>query len=159
MTGRAANHDRLKALAGRLDELAPVNRAMGLGRVPVTAARILRECDKAELLGDHLIVVGTNALFAYEAAARVQIERGSWRQATSTCSMMRVVTSAWPFRTSTRAPDRCAPRRNTSFAPVRSGSIRAANRDGYLVDLIRPLARDPLRDPSRRALTDVPEDL
>lgn len=76
MTGRAANHDRLKALAGRLDELAPVNRAMGLGRVPVTAARILRECDKAELLGDHLIVVGTNALFAYEAAARVQIESG-----------------------------------------------------------------------------------
>jgi hypothetical protein len=76
MTGRAANQGRLKGLAARLDELAPLNRAMGLGRVPVIAARILRECDKAELLGEHLIIVGTNALFAYEVAAGVQIQSG-----------------------------------------------------------------------------------
>jgi hypothetical protein len=48
---------------------------------------------------------------------------------------------------------------DTSFAPVRSGGFRAANRDGYLVDLIRPEAKDAIRDRSRQALTDLPEDL
>jgi hypothetical protein len=52
--GRIENQDRLKGLAKRLDELAPVNRAMGLGRMPVIAARILRRCDEAGLLSKHL---------------------------------------------------------------------------------------------------------
>lgn len=45
---------------------------MGLGRVPTTAARILRDLDERDLLGHQLFVVGTNALFAYEARAGVR---------------------------------------------------------------------------------------
>jgi hypothetical protein len=48
---------------------------------------------------------------------------------------------------------------DNSFAPVRPGSFHAANRDGYLVDLIRPEARDVMRGRSKPALTDLPEDL
>ena len=76
LRGRSDNSDRLKGLAERLDKLAPVNVAMGLGRMPSIAARILRACDEQGLLGEQLIVVGTNAMFAYEVQAGVQIERG-----------------------------------------------------------------------------------
>ncbi|MBX3569820.1 MAG: hypothetical protein KF914_17280 [Rhizobiaceae bacterium] len=43
LSGRERNRDRLSGLSGRLDQMAHVNKAMGLGRVPVMAARILRD--------------------------------------------------------------------------------------------------------------------
>jgi hypothetical protein len=76
MRGRSDNSDRLAGLSARIDQLAPVNVAMGLGRVPIMAGRILRACDEQGLLGEQLVVVGTNALFAYEVQAGVQIESG-----------------------------------------------------------------------------------
>ena len=36
--------------------------------MPTIAARILRALDQAGLLGKHIIVAGTNALYAYETA-------------------------------------------------------------------------------------------
>jgi hypothetical protein len=74
--GRKQNQERLDGLARRLDELAPINVAMGLGRVPVIAARIVRLCDAHGLLGEQLFVLGTNALYAYEAASGTQVQRG-----------------------------------------------------------------------------------
>lgn len=159
-TGRSENQDRLKGLAKRLDELAPVNRAMGLGRVPVIAARILRRCDEAGLLGQHLTIVGTNAMFAYEVAAGVHAQSGlvasgdidllydARRHLSLALEDVRTSGLIGLLHTV-----------DTSFAPVRSGSFRAANREGYLVDLIRPEAKDVMRDKSKPALTDLPEDL
>ena len=46
-----------------------------------------------------------------------------------------------------------------SFAPARPRGFRAVNRDGYLVDLIRPEAKDVFRDKLPAALSDLPEDL
>jgi hypothetical protein len=158
--GRVENQDRLSGLTNRLDELAPVNRALGLGRVPVIAARILRECDEAGLLGEHLTIVGTNALYAYEAAAGVQTQ--SDLVASGDIDLLydarrRLSLAFTGVHTAgliglLRAVD-------TSFAPIRPRSFRASNRDGYLVDLIRPEPRDPIRDKSKPALTDLPEDL
>jgi len=133
---------------------------MGLGRVPVIAARILRECDKAGLLGEHLMIVGTNAMFAYEVAAGVQTQSGlvasgdidllydARRHLSLALEDVHVTGLIGLLRTV-----------DTSFVPVRPGSFRAANRDGYLVDLIRPEAKDVMRDRSKSALTDLPEDL
>jgi Nucleotidyltransferase len=64
---RAALSYTIKAVARRLDHMAQVNRALGLGRMPTIAARILRELDREGLLGAHIIVAGANALYAYEA--------------------------------------------------------------------------------------------
>jgi Nucleotidyltransferase len=58
----------VKGLTKRLDEMAPVNRALRLNRIPNIAAGIIRELDRENLLGSHIIVAGTNALYAYEAA-------------------------------------------------------------------------------------------
>lgn len=66
-TKRAALTSRVKTLKKRLDQMAPVNRALALGRIPSIAAGILRELDRENLLATHIIVAGTNALYAYEA--------------------------------------------------------------------------------------------
>jgi hypothetical protein len=42
----------------------------------LSAARILRRLDEAGLMGRHLFVVGTHALYAYEAAAGITFESG-----------------------------------------------------------------------------------
>jgi hypothetical protein len=160
ITGRKENKDRLDGLTARLDRLAPVNRAMGLGRVPRIAARILQQCDEHHLLGEHLIVVGTNALFAYEALAGVQTQ--SDLIATGDIDLLydarhHISLALKNIRTDgliglLRKVDQ-------SFADTSRRGYRATNRDGYLVDLIRPEAKDVFRDRLPPSLTDLPDDL
>jgi hypothetical protein len=65
-------HDRKTALKakiggmrGRLAETAALYRALRLPLLSSEAGPILRECDRRQLLGSHLLVVGTNAIAAY----------------------------------------------------------------------------------------------
>jgi hypothetical protein len=160
ITGRKENQDRLEGLKARLDKLAPVNRAMGLGRVPRLAARILQQCDEHHLLGEHLIVVGTNALFAYEALAGVQTQ--SDLIATGDIDLLydarrHISLASKDIRTEgliglLRKVDQ-------SFTVMHRRGYRATNRDGYLVDLIRAEAKDVFRDRLPPSLTDLPDDL
>jgi hypothetical protein len=158
--GRAENNDRLAGLTRRIDEFAPVNVAMGLGRVPPIAARILRACDERGLLGEHLIVVGTNAMFAYEVLAGVQIESGLI--ATGDIDLLydaRRHISLAITGLGTEGLIGLLKKIDRSFAPAKPRGFRAINRDGYLVDLIRPEAKDVFRDALPKALSDLPEDL
>jgi hypothetical protein len=160
LSGRNENTDRLAGLADRLDKLAPVNVAMGLGRMPSIAARILRACDERGLLGEHLIVVGTNAMFAYEAQAGVQIESGLI--ATGDIDLLydaRRHMSLAVTGLATEGLIGLLKKVDESFAPLRPRGFRAANRDGYLVDLIRPEAKDVFRDGLPAALSDLSEDI
>jgi hypothetical protein len=155
-TGRKKCHRRLAHLSRRLDEMAPVNKAMGLGRVPVIAARILRECDRKGLLGRQIIVVGTNALFAYEARAGLRLSAGL------------VATGDMDFLLDARRRLTVAAREistmgllgllrkiDRSFEPRHNNDFRVINEEGYSVDLIRPEPRNPIFDPS----SDRPDDL
>lgn len=49
--GRERIRARLGTLTARLNEMAPVNKALGLGRVPLVNARVLRQLDAAGLMG------------------------------------------------------------------------------------------------------------
>jgi hypothetical protein len=160
LRGRSENRERLVGLSERLDKLAPVNVAMGLGRMPSIAARILRACDERGLLGKQLIVVGTNAMFAYEAQAGVQIESGLI--ATGDIDLLydaRRHISLAVTGLATEGLIGLLKKVDRSFAPARPRGFRATNRDGYLVDLIRPEAKDVFRDDLATALSDLPEDL
>lgn len=66
-----ALRSRVRSLAGRVEEMAPINRAYGIARLPEIAAKIIRELDREGLLGTHIRIAGTNALHAYEMAAGV----------------------------------------------------------------------------------------
>lgn len=68
-----ARSDNAKTL---LVEIGRMYRAMRLGTISGEAAAILREADRRELLGRSLIVVGTNAMPAYEVEAQHRIGTG-----------------------------------------------------------------------------------
>ena len=75
MEQRARLRQRTTTLRQRLDRMALVNRAQGIGRVPNLAAKIIRKLDEAQLLGVKAFVVGTHALYAYECRAGIQFDR------------------------------------------------------------------------------------
>ncbi|MCF8507046.1 MAG: nucleotidyltransferase domain-containing protein, partial [Caulobacter sp.] len=140
--GRERIADDLKALEARLARLAPVAAAMGLGRVPKLTARLLRRLADAGLLGTRLHIVGTNALFAYEAAAGVQFDSGLL--ATGDADLMldarrrlRLVVEALRVEGVLGVLRRV----DKSFAPRGPRDFRAVNRDGFRVDLIRAETR------------------
>lgn len=68
--GKQAANERLAAIRVALDEQARLNKALRLARVPRVIARILRELDAAGLYKS-FTVLGTQALFGYEAAGGV----------------------------------------------------------------------------------------
>jgi hypothetical protein len=158
--GRKENSDRLVGLSARIDEFAPVNIAIGLARVPLIAARILRACDEHGLLGEQLLVVGTNALYAYEVLAGVQVDSGlvASRDIDLLYDARRHMSLAVSGMT-TSGLIGLLKKVDASFAPTSPRSFRAVNNAGYLVDLIRPEAKDVFRDRLSKALTNLPEDL
>jgi hypothetical protein len=159
--GRDENKARLQGLSARLDQLAPVNRAMGLGWVPTVASRILRVCDEYELLGEQLIVVGTNALFAYEVLAGVQVQSDLIASGDIDLLYDARAHISFAVRDGLHARGLIGLLRKAdrSFEPVRPRAFRAVNRDGYMVDLIRPEAKDVFRDRMPASLTEHREDL
>ena len=161
MDGRDRNKIRLETLSRRLDDMAPVNRAMRLGRVPHLAARILRRCDDKGLLGRQIFVVGTNALFAYEALAGVRIDSGL--VASGDIDLMfdarRRLSLAVAEDIQVKGLIGLLQQADHSFSMPRPRAYSAVNDEGYYVDLICPEPRDVLRAPSANSLTDLPEDM
>jgi hypothetical protein len=142
--GRAAGDERIRELDARIKELARVNRALRLGRVPLTAARVLRRLDRQGLLGSAVSVVGTHALFAYERLAGAHFHPS--QVTTADIDLLfdardRLALAAPAVREEglaglLRAVD-------DSFRPLAPGSFRAANRAGFMVDLITPMPAAP----------------
>ncbi len=133
--------DLIDGFKERLKEYSIATRAYRLRRLPTTAAKIVREIDDRELLGSSLIVVGTNALFAYEAAAGCQF----FPDYTAT----RDLDLLWEARQSIElgARDRIEPDGflgllksiDKTFTRNEELTFQAVNRDAYLVDLLKPI--------------------
>lgn len=129
---------RLRPLDRRIETMAPVNRAIGISRLPTIAAKILRELDSEGLLGSHIIVAGTNALYAYEVAAGVQI--GGEHVATGDADLL------WDTRQSLLLSATGVVRRQGLMSILRRVDpsfeahygFNAQNSRGYIVDLIVP---------------------
>lgn len=143
---RKAEHDRLskelrarlRPLSKRIEIMAPVNRAIGIARLPTIAAKILRELDSEGLLGSHIVVAGTNALYAYEIAGGVRV--GGEHVATGDADLL------WDTRQSLLLSATGVVRRQGLMSILRrvDSSFQAAygfnaqNNRGYIVDLIVP---------------------
>ncbi|WP_375456052.1 GSU2403 family nucleotidyltransferase fold protein [uncultured Methylobacterium sp.] len=158
--GRDRGQDRLAGLTNRLDAMAPVNRALQLGRMPMIAARVLRALSGARLIGHVVEVVGTNALFAYERLAGVQVAGG--HPATEDVDLLFDARRSLRLLTSDVAASGVLgvlKRVDGSFEIVGRSGFRAANRDGYLVDLIMPAPKDPMRIAPRSRIGSAPTDL
>ncbi len=147
---RKAQHDRvskelrtrLRPLNKRIETMAPVNRAIGIARLPTIAARILRELDAEGLLGSHIIVAGTNALYGYEVAGGVRV--GGEHVATGDADLL------WDTRQSLLLSATGVVRRQGLMSILRrvdssfqtAYGFNAQNSRGYIVDLIVPESED-----------------
>jgi hypothetical protein len=143
--GKAASKERLHSLRQRLEEHARLCRAVQIQRVPRLVAAILRVLRGHGLLGDRLLVIGTHALYAFEAAAGVLLDP------------MLTATMDLDLLLDSRKKLALAPRGSLgfqgliellrsvdrSFDMLGKGTYRAANRDGYMVELIRPVPSPP----------------
>ena len=130
---------RIRQTGARLKAMARVNRALYLNRVPKDAALILRELDAAGLLGKHLFVIGTNALYAYEMKAGVLFE--SSLLATSDFDLL------WDARERSRlmvtgmSPEGVIGvlrKADPTYSVAEDNGTRAQNARGYFVDLFCP---------------------
>jgi hypothetical protein len=161
MSGREVNKKKLEGLEKRLDTMAPINRAMGLGRVPLIAARIARKCDEKGLLGRQLFIVGTNALYAYEALAGVQI--GSDMIATEDIDLLHDSRQELGLAVDKSVRESgligLLQSLDKSFSLPHPRSFRASNKDGYLVDLIRPQSANAVMGKSAASISELPDDM
>jgi hypothetical protein len=156
--GRAAARSRIARLKQEIEAMAPVSRAMGLGRIPSISARILRRLDGQGIMGRGLTVVGTHALFAYESLVAAHFE--SEHVATNDVDLLYHARASLKLVTpemrdtgligQLRRVDR-------SFAS-QPGSFRAANDAGFLVDLIMPQPKLAVAPEPRRRIGAAADD-
>ncbi len=144
ISSRTSNRARVTKMRKGIEKSAPINRAMGLGRVPLAAAKVLRALDRDGLLGDGLFVVGTHALYAYEAKSGIIFEPELL--ATRDLDLLADVRSRLVLAIDDRKRDGILPTLRSvdkSFA-VQGDLFRAVNADGYFVDVIRPMMKDEI---------------
>lgn len=159
LAGQAQVDEQIKSLRKQLQDRAPILKARGLGRVPRLTARVIRKLDDLGWLGTSLIVLGTNAIFAYEAKAAVRVQPGLL--ATGDVDMLfdarrRLVMSG---EAGGRGLIGALQSVDRSFQKAGGRTYTAANKDGYMVDLIEPQDHDRIMRQGQARLSDDPDDL
>jgi hypothetical protein len=142
IASRTSNRARITKMRKGIEKAAPINRAMGLGRLPRAAATILRALDRAGLLGDGLFIVGTHALYAYEVKSGIIFEPELL--ATRDLDLLADVRSRLVLAIDDKEREGILPILKSvdeSFA-VQGELFRAVNADGYFVDVIRQMRRN-----------------
>ncbi|MGB0061528.1 GSU2403 family nucleotidyltransferase fold protein [Candidatus Binatus sp.] len=128
---------RIKSINEEVARQAKFCVAAGINRVPRLAADIVRSLDASELLGSHLIILGSHAMYAYEMAAGVQLKAGLLQ--TEDLDTLLNTKSEIELAGSTRSAGLLGILQDVdaTFKPQRKRSFRAVNAKGFMVDLIR----------------------
>lgn len=142
--GRERAGARLADAEAFLTRQAAMNRAVGIGRVPILSARIVRAIEAAGTLGGGIRIVGTTAIFAYEAMAGAFVDASI--TATDDLDLLfdarhriRLITSEGTHEGSLL---KLLQRVDHSFERM-PRTFSAVNRDGFVVDLIKPMPEPP----------------
>lgn len=155
LQGRAAANERLDGIRAALDEQARLNKALRLARVPRVIARILRELDAAGLYKS-FTVLGTQALFGYEAAGGVQflvelLASGDIDLLYDHRQKITLVSN----KLDGRGLLGLLKRADRTFECIRKRDFRAANAGQFMVDLIVPPRGMRAADPVSFAADDL----
>ena len=126
---------RLKLLETQYEKITRINRAIGLGSAPSIVIDILRQLENAGLY-KKMIVIGTNAMYAYAGAAKVKFDTAV--TATQDLDLL------WDSRNRVQliSPDPqgllgVLKRADPTFKKLASQGYTVANAKGYQVDLIK----------------------
>lgn len=137
--GREANKSRLSSLSVEMDRQAAVLRSLNARRLPLVAARTLRALrthDKAATIR----VIGTNALYAYEAMAGVVFSP----EPTATGDVDILVDDRNRLRLLTDADEQVGLTRlvqqevDKTFQSRNTMDFRLTNDKGYMIEFVRP---------------------
>lgn len=156
MTGKASVEERRAGLLKSLTLHQRMNKALFVGRMDDKIIDILNRLRSAGL-EDNFTVVGTNALYAYEAAAGVRVEPGYL--ATDDLDLpwdnRRKLTIAVP---GALADGMIALLRkiDKTFTLREDQLYTAINADGYEVDILRRMGSDRENEPGR--LSEIADD-
>jgi hypothetical protein len=159
-TGRDDVKAKCKSLQEKLRIMAPVNKAMRIGRVPWMSAKILRRIENLDVLGKGLMVVGTHALYAYELMGGVHF--GQDAVATMDIDLLYDARGRLKLFCPELQKNGLIGVLNgidSSFEPLSADSFRAANKDGFMVDLITPSTKNPSMRSFKSRISDDMNDL
>lgn len=158
LDGKQVAQERSRSLGDALHEAERMNRALKVGRAPNLVVEVLGALEAAGL-SPHFTVVGTHALYAYEAAASVRIEAGA--MATQDVDLL------WDARKRVQfvgAMDRLdssmlklLQRVDPSFRRMDTQLESVINDKGFMIDFLRRMAVDG--DPHPFRFTDDEDDI
>lgn len=131
--GQAENAERLRSAVQQLERQAAILRALGAGRLPVIAARILRQIE-VHRPGMRPPILGTDALFVYEALADIAFSPHT--AATADIGKRNRLRLAVDARAIPGLQRLVASKVDGSFKPGRAGDNRLTNKSGYTVDFV-----------------------
>lgn len=149
---KAEVKERESVLRARLAEQARLAKALRIARVPKAVSAVLRVLNRSGLLGRNVIVVGTHALYAYEAGAGVRFDSSVME--TTDVDILWEARSRLTLAADVRGAGLIGLLRQAdrSFERASARSFRAVNREGFMVDLLKPLRKDVIRDDSRKTI-------
>lgn len=159
--GKAVAEQKLKQLNASIRTHTRLNTALRVGRTPNVVVGLLEEIRKSGLQ-DHFMVIGTNALYAYETQAGVRF--GGDVTATTDMDLL------WDSRKRiTLASDGdehfnkygligVLKKFDPSFELQNEEEYRAANSQGYMIDLIKRRPKSLFDDKEHSQLIVNPDD-
>ena len=138
MQRKRESAERMAGLKAALDQHRRLNRALRVGRVdPLVIALLARLADTQ--LSAHFRVVGTHALYAYEAAAGVRLDSDAL--ATRDIDLLWDTRKRIQFATQLARVDSSMlgvlKKVDSTFRIRKSQKYTAVNKDGFEVDIIR----------------------
>lgn len=154
---KQASAERLTGLKAALDQQQRMNRALRVGRVDPLVVALLNRLASTHL-SEHFRVVGTHALYAYEAAAGVRLDADAL--ATRDIDLLWDTRKRITFSTQLARVDSSMlgvlKKVDPTFRMRQSQKYTAVNKDGFEVDIIRREQTDD--DPHPIKLSDADED-
>ena len=141
---KAEAKEREAILRRQLAEQARYCKAARVARVPRIATALTRGLMRAGL-DDAVLIVGTNALYAYEAACGVQILSAGRLETRDLDLLLDSRRSLELITSEVRREGLIGILRKVdkSFSLIEKQAYRAVNDRGYMVDLIRPIPKPP----------------
>jgi len=150
---------RFKDMREAVERQARINRAVGLGRVPRLNARIMRRLDQHGLAENGIRLIGTNCIFAFEAAANVRVTADL--TATEDVDILMDARAKMHIAAEHEGPANTLlgllQKVDKSFKRTPQ-TFQASNKNGFLVDLVKPMPKCSDR-PETMPVTQDPADL
>ena len=156
--GKADVEERISGLTKRLQEFAPIMKARGFSRMPNLTARILKKFNEVGWLGTSLIVIGANALYAYENRASVRVQ--SDVTATDDLDILFDSRKKLSFAGDVNTRGFIGMLQSVDKSFVRNkAKYSATNKDGYIVDVLEPEDHSKIMTKGPSKLSEFDEDL